>query len=220
MPEGQELLPAGGGRSPPGADAGQRQDRARPRVLATARNMVPGSDLPCHSQTRPARPGRRPRTAGRRAGGPGRVRSPAWAAAAGAVRSPGRGRRRPGGRTVPGRVGGRRRDRDSRPLRSITSVERCPALHQWDDARRCAWNGSWNGAAGIPAPPVLSVRFPLPSVQLLRTVRDAVVMVRRRSTVRFRNGLQVMGNFSNGSNERRGTSPGDALHLPLQRKLP
>ena len=31
-------------------------------------------------------------------------------------------------------------------------------------AQRCAWNGSWNGAAGIPALPVLSVRFPVQSV--------------------------------------------------------
>jgi hypothetical protein len=68
------------------------------------------------------------------------------------------------------------------------STERCPALHPWNDARWRAWNGSWNGAAGIPTPPELSLQFPVPSVQLLRTVRDAVVMVRRRSTVRFRNG--------------------------------
>ena len=40
-------------------------------------------------------------------------------------------------------------------------------------------------------------------------------MVRRRSTVRFRNGAPVHGQFSNGSNERRGTGPGDALHLPV-----
>jgi hypothetical protein len=40
-------------------------------------------------------------------------------------------------------------------------------------------------------------------------------MVRRRSTVRFRNGAPGHGQFSNGSNERRGTSPGDALQLPL-----
>ena len=40
-------------------------------------------------------------------------------------------------------------------------------------------------------------------------------MVRRRSTVRFRNGAPGHGQFSNHSNERRGTSPGDALQLPL-----
>jgi hypothetical protein len=57
-----------------------------------------------------------------------------------------------------------------------------------DDARRRAWNGSWNGAPGIPVLPVLSVRFPVLSVLLVRPLSDAVVMVRRRSTVRFRNG--------------------------------
>jgi hypothetical protein len=40
-------------------------------------------------------------------------------------------------------------------------------------------------------------------------------MVRRRSTVRFRNGAPGHEQFSNDSNERRGTSPGDALQLPL-----
>jgi hypothetical protein len=39
-------------------------------------------------------------------------------------------------------------------------------------------------------------------------------MVRRRSTVRFRNGTPGHEQFSNDSNERRGTSPGDALQLP------
>ena len=58
-----------------------------------------------------------------------------------------------------------------------------------------AWNGSWNGAAGIPAQPVLSVRFPVSSVQLVRAVHDDVVMVRRRSTVRFRNGAPGHGQF-------------------------
>ena len=45
-------------------------------------------------------------------------------------------------------------------------------------------------------------------------------MVRRRSTVRFRNGAPGHGQFSNDSDERRGPSPGDALQLPLRRKLP
>ena len=40
----------------------------------------------------------------------------------------------------------------------------------------------------IPAWPVLSVRFPVSSVQPARTAHGPVVMVRRRSTVRFRNG--------------------------------
>ena len=43
--------------------------------------------------------------------------------------------------------------------------------------------------------------------------------VRRRSTVRFRNGAPGHGQFSNDSNERRGTSPGDARQLPSHRKL-
>jgi hypothetical protein len=139
---------------------------------------------------------------GWRAGGPGRVRSSAWPAAAGAVRSPatGRGRGRPGGRTVPGRASGHRRDRQSPPLRSITSMERCPPLHPQDHGRRRAWNGSWNGAAAIPAPPVLSVRFPVSSLLLVRPLSDAVVMVRRRSTVRFRNGAPAQRINSNTSN--------------------
>jgi len=60
-----------------------------------------------------------------------------------------------------------------------------------------AWNGSWNGSPGIPALPVPSVRFSVLSVQLLRSVNGAVVMVRRRSTVRFRNGSPGHGKFSN-----------------------
>ena len=47
-----------------------------------------------------------------------------------------------------------------------------------------AWNGSWNGAAGIPAQPVLSVRLCVSSLLLVRAVQDAVVMVMRRA-VRF-----------------------------------
>ena len=57
------------------------------------------------------------------------------------------------------------------------------------------------------------------SVQLARSVDGAVLMVRRRSTVRFRNGAPGHGQFSNDSNERRGTSPGDARQLPSHRKL-
>jgi hypothetical protein len=64
-----------------------------------------------------------------------------------------------------------------------------------DDAQRRAWNGSWNGAPGIPALPVVSVRFPALSVLLVRSVHGGVFMVRRRSTVRFRNGAPVHGQF-------------------------
>ena len=49
--------------------------------------------------------------------------------------------------------------------------------------------------AAIPALPVLSVRFPVLSVLLVRSVDGAVVMVRRRSTVRFRNGAPGHGQF-------------------------
>ena len=48
--------------------------------------------------------------------------------------------------------------------------------------------GRGPGRRVIPARPVPSVRFPVSSVQLARTVDGAVLMVRRRSTVRFRNG--------------------------------
>jgi len=58
------------------------------------------------------------------------------------------------------------------------------------------------------------------SVLLPRPLARSVLMVRRRSTVRFRNGAPGDGKFSNGSNALRGPSPGDALQLPLQRKLP
>jgi hypothetical protein len=61
------------------------------------------------------------------------------------------------------------------------------------------WNGSWNGAPGIPALPVPSVRFPVLSVQLMRPVDEAMFMVRRRSTVRFRNGAPAQRDFSNPS---------------------
>ena len=45
-------------------------------------------------------------------------------------------------------------------------------------------------------------------------------MVRRRSTVRFRNGAPGHGQLSNESNERCGTSPEDARQLPSHRKHP
>jgi GMC oxidoreductase len=43
-----------------------------------------------------------------------------------------------------------------------------------------AWTGPWTGSPGIPAPGVLPVRFPVSSVLPVRSVRGAVVMVRRR----------------------------------------
>jgi hypothetical protein len=58
----------------------------------------------------------------------------------------------------------------------------------------------------IPARPVLLVRFPVSSVQPARTVHGNVLMVRRRSTVRFRNGAPGRDSFSNDSNDWRGTS--------------
>jgi len=45
-------------------------------------------------------------------------------------------------------------------------------------------------------------------------------MVRRRSTVRFRNGAPGHGQLSNESNERRRTSPKDARQLPSHRRHP
>ena len=125
----------------------------------------------------------------------------AWGAAASAVesRAPGSARGRPCGRTYPAASAGIA-DGESRPLRcpaatlyqihgtmpGMTSAGRCPAR---------ARNGSWNGAAAIPAPPVLSVRFPVSSVQPVGSVHGPVVMVRRRSTVRFRNGAPGHGQF-------------------------
>ena len=68
---------------------------------------------------------------------------PGWGAAAGAVTSPapGSARGRPGGRAVPGHLGGcRRRDRGAR---------RDAVFRRRYDAR--AWNGSWNGAPDTPS---------------------------------------------------------------------
>jgi hypothetical protein len=79
--------------------------------------------------------------------------------------------------------------------RCVRSPGRRALLCPWDDARRRAWNGSWNGVAGIPVQSVLSVRFPVSSVLLVRSVHGALVMVSRRSTVRFRNGLQLIEIF-------------------------
>jgi len=62
------------------------------------------------------------------------------------------------------------------------------------DVARCrAQDGPWHGTPDIPAPSVPSVRFSVSSVLPVRSVHGAVVMVRRRSTVRFRNGAPVHG---------------------------
>ena len=102
-------------------------------------------------------------------------------------------------------------DRESRPLRPVTVMACC---------LRSAWTGSWTGSPGIPALRVLPVRFSVSSVLPVRSVHGAVVMVRRRSTVRFRNGAQAHRRFSNKSTRRRGPSPGDAPQLPLRREGP
>ena len=77
--------------------------------------------------------------------------------------------------------------------------------------------GPGRGPAGriIPGRRELRERRTVLSVQLARLPHGSVLMVRRRSTVRFRNGAPGHGHFSDHSNERRGTSPGDALQLPL-----
>ena len=58
------------------------------------------------------------------------------------------------------------------------------------------------------------------SVLLVRTVNGAVLMVRRRSTVRFRNGAPGHEKFSNDSNERRGTSRKRRSSAPMAAKAP
>jgi hypothetical protein len=105
----------------------------------------------------------------------------------GGIRAPVRARGRPRGRAVPGQVSGRRWDGESRLLRSVTSM---------DDARRRAWHGSWHGLRVIPVQRVLSVRFSVASVLSVRSVHGAVFMVRRRSTVQFRNGAPGRDSFS------------------------
>jgi hypothetical protein len=58
----------------------------------------------------------------------------------------------------------------------------------------------------VPGHRVLPVLRAVSSMLLVRTVNEAVVMVRRRSTVRFRNGAPGRDSFSNDSHNRRGTS--------------
>jgi len=48
------------------------------------------------------------------------------------------------------------------------------------------WTGAWTGRREFPALLVLSVRSGVSSVQLTRPSHRSVLMVRRRSTVRFR----------------------------------
>jgi len=92
---------------------------------------------------------------------------------------PGRARGRPGGRTTPGRVRGHRGGRGV-PAATFGDVH--------GPAPGGAWHGSWHAPPDSPAPPVPSARFSVSSVLLVRSVHGAVVMVRRRSKVRFRNG--------------------------------
>ena len=51
-----------------------------------------------------------------------------------------------------------------------------------------SWTESWTGCRAHWVRSVLSVHFLVRSVQLVRSGRWAVPMVRRRSTVRFRKG--------------------------------
>ena len=92
----------------------------------------------------------------------------------GGIAGSGRARGRPRGRTVPGRACGHRGD--GVPAATLGYVYGTLP------------GAAWHGGPDTPARPVLSVRFPVLSVQLLRSVHGGVVMVRRRSTVRFRNG--------------------------------
>jgi hypothetical protein len=54
------------------------------------------------------------------------------------------------------------------------------------------WTGSWTGCCAHWVRSVLSVHFLVQSVQLVRSGRRAVPMVRRRSTVRFRKGALII----------------------------
>jgi hypothetical protein len=116
----------------------------------------------------------RPRAAGTAPG------SPAWP---GAVPRPEDGQRDP---PCPGHVGGHRRP----------GVPAATPGYGHGMLPAPAWTGSWTGSPGIPAPRVPSVRFSVSSVLPVRSVHGAVVMVRRRSTVRFRNGAPVQGHNS------------------------
>jgi hypothetical protein len=92
----------------------------------------------------------------------------------------------PRGWAVPGRVSGHRCD--GVPAATFGDVH--------GPVPGGAWHGPWHGTPDIPAPSAPSVRFPVSSVQPARSVHDAVVMVRRRSTVRFRNEAPGQSNDS------------------------
>jgi hypothetical protein len=72
----------------------------------------------------------------------------------------------------------------------------------------------------VPARPVLSVRFSVASVQPARSVDGDVLMVRRRPTVRFRNGAPGHEKISNELNGRRGTSRKRRASAPMAAKPP
>lgn len=80
----------------------------------------------------------------------------------------------------------------------LVSCERGPVT--WlgpHDGSFLAWNVSWNGGPDNPVQRVRSGRYPVSSVLLVRSVHDAVVMVRGRPTIRFRNGVPGHMQFSN-----------------------
>jgi hypothetical protein len=83
-----------------------------------------------------------------------------------------------------------------------------------------AWHGPWHARRVLPARPVLSVRLSVVSVQPVRPVHGSVLMVRRRPTVRFRNGAPGHKRFSNESNDRRGTSRKRRASAPMAAKPP
>jgi hypothetical protein len=75
---------------------------------------------------------------------------------------------------------------------------------------RPPWTGAWTGCRGIPGTPSAVFAFAVSSVQLTCPLDRTVLMVRRRSTVRVRDGTSGHGQSSNVPDEQRGPSPGDA----------
>jgi hypothetical protein len=92
--------------------------------------------------------------------------------------------RRPGWVTADGRVQGASAGLSACPR---TDCHHLAVTGRYPVAR-APWTGSWTGCRAHWVLSVLSVHFLVQSVQLVRSGRQAVPMVRRRSTVRFRKG--------------------------------
>src|SRR6516225_16053 len=115
-----------------------------------------------------------------------------------------------------------RLSRQTRHQRPVAGRSRDPRSPAYAYLTRRLPRGTARGTAFriVPAHRELPVLRAVSSVLLVRTVNGAVLMVRRRSTVRFRNGAPGHEKFSNDSNERRGTSRKRRSSAPMAAKAP